>query len=381
MTIDRRPRVLMLAVGMGTGGAEALIRDSLPRLKEEGFDLSLWVLKEGGEELESIRRGGHAVRALAEPGSPRTAPLLRLLREIRAERFDLIHSHLFWANLAARAAGRWGAVPVVINSHHGFDGWLSLSHRLLEKSTFGFADRLVACSEAVRRAAVEHLRLPAEKVLAIPNGIPVERFADRSQRAAARAELGVGSEACVVGSVGRLDEPVKGYAVLLEAMEQVCARCSEVVCLLCGDGPARATLERMARTRRLATKVRFLGERKDVPRLLQAMDLYVQPSRMEGFGLSVLEAMASALPVVATTTGGLPEVALDGVTADLVPPGDAPALARRIEALTRDPGRRAAYGKAGEARARGEFPLARMVAAWAALYRGRLLARSREAAA
>jgi glycosyltransferase involved in cell wall biosynthesis len=374
------PRVLILTVGMGTGGAEALIRDSLPLLREEGFDCSVWVLKQKSPDLEAIRLAGHPVRALADNGTARVAPWMRLMRSIRAERFDLIHSHLFWANLAARAAGRWGAVPVVINSHHGTDGWLSLSHRLLEKSTVACTDKVVACSEAVRRFAVERLRLPAAKVLAIPNGIPVERFADRSGREAARAELGLDANTFAVGSVGRLDEPVKGYAVLLAALQRVCAAHSEVVCLLCGDGPARARLEAMAGERGLASRVRFLGERQDVPRILQALDLYVQPSLMEGFGLSVLEAMASRLPVIATTSGGLPEVARAGVTADLVPPGSAARLAFGIEALIGDPARRAAYAREGEARARSEFRLERMVRAWSDLYRG-LLASKRRAAA
>ncbi|MCI0567545.1 MAG: glycosyltransferase, partial [Acidobacteria bacterium] len=346
------PRVLVLAVGMGTGGAEALIRDSLPLLRDEGFDLSLWVLKEGGAQLESIRQAGHRVRALSDSGGRgAAAPLARLLRDIRGGRFDLIHSHLFWANLCARAAGKWAGVPVVINSHHGTDGWLSLSHRLLERGTVGLADRLVACSEAVRRCAVERLRLPAHKVVTIPNGVPLQRFADRTTRDGMRAALGLDSRSRVIGSVGRLDEPVKGFAVLLEALEMLGRRMPDVVCLICGDGPARAQLENSARKRGLSAQVRFLGERQDIPRVLQALDLYVQPSLSEGFGLSVLEAMASGVPVVATHSGGLPEVVRDGVTGDLVAPGDAALLAQRIHSLLEDPARCAAYGREGEGRA------------------------------
>jgi len=368
MTASGAPRVLVLAVGMGTGGAEALIRDSLPLLRDEGFDLSLWVLKDGGTQMETIRRSGQCVRALAESGAG-AAPLARLLRDLRRERFDLIHSHLFWANLCARVAGKWAGVPVVINSHHGTDGWLTVSHRLLERGTAGLADRLVACSDAVRRCAVEQVRLPAHKVVTIPNGVPLQRFADRTARERMRAALGLGPGSLVIGSVGRLDEPVKGYAILLQALEILDGTVPEMVCLLCGDGPARAELERSVRERGLSAQVRFLGDRQDVPLVLQALDLYVQPSLSEGFGLSVLEAMATGLPVVATHCGGLPEVVRDGVTGDLVPPGEASQLAQRIRALLGEPGRRAAYGRAGEQRARQEFPLERMVRGWSALYR------------
>ena len=381
MTSSGAPRVLVLAVGMGTGGAEALIRDSLPLLRDDGFDLSLWVLKEGGAQLAPIRRSGQSVRALSDSSAAGAAPLARLLRDIRGERFDLIHSHLFWANLCARAAGKWAGVPVVINSHHGTDGWHSLSHRLLERGTVGLADRLVACSEAVRRCAVEQVGIPARKVVTIPNGVPVQRFAGRAGRDRMRATLGLSPGSLVIGSVGRLDEPVKGYAVLLKALEILGGTMPEVVCLICGDGPARARLENSLRERNLSEKVRFLGERQDVPLILQALDLYVQPSLSEGFGLSVLEAMATGLPVVATETGGLPEVVRAGVTGDLVPPGDANQLAQRIRSLLGDAVRRAAYGREGEMRARRDFTLERMVRGWSALYRELLREKGWRAAA
>ncbi|PYQ12457.1 MAG: glycosyl transferase [Acidobacteria bacterium] len=375
------PRLLMLAVGMGTGGAEALIRDSLRLLRLEGFEVTLRSLKDGGAGMEAILRGGEPAPVFREGRRLQLAPLGRLLRHIRQGRFDLIHSHLFWANLAARTVGRWAGIPVILNSHHGTDGWLPLSHRLLERSTVGLADRVVVCSEAVRRCAVEEVGLPASKVVVIPNGIPAERFADRSRREAMRASLGLDAARLAVGSVGRLDEPVKGFSVLVEAMGRVAARRSDAVCLVAGDGPARRGLEETVRRSNLSESVKFLGERRDIPEFLQALDLYVQPSRLEGFGLSALEAMATGLPVVASRTGGLPEVVQEGITGELVPPGDAGSLADTILALLADPTRRAAYGRSGEAIAREEFPLEKMVRAWANLYRTRLAEKGRRAAA
>src|SRR4030095_1597407 len=124
-----------------------------------------------------------------------------LTGEPRQGSFDLIHSHLFWANLMARAAGRWAGVPVIVNSHHGTDCWLRLSRRLLERSTSPLADRIVVCSEAVRGLALARVGVPPEKGVTIPNGIPMDRFAQRGLRESVRASLGVDPASTVIGSV------------------------------------------------------------------------------------------------------------------------------------------------------------------------------------
>jgi glycosyltransferase involved in cell wall biosynthesis len=370
-------RVLILAVGMGTGGAESLIRAALGPLRREGFEVALWALKDvpvpaGGEE-----RSGPSAGATEEA---RTVSWARLAGELRAARFDLIHSHLFWANLAARTAGRLSGVPAIVNSHHGIDAWPTASHRWLERRTIRFADRVVVCSEAVRSYARDRLHLPEARLVAIPNGIASERFRHPEAREKARRALGLQPGDLAVGSVGRLDEPVKGYSVLLSAFRIVAAERPRTVCLVAGGGAAEAALRAAADAAGLSARLRFLGERQDIPEFLQALDLYVQPSRLEGFGLAALEAMAAGLPVVASRTGGLPEVIEDKVTGDLVAPGDPGALAAAVLALLADPARRASYGAQGARRAAERFPLQKMVHAWADLYRAVLRERGRQAA-
>ncbi len=365
-------KVLMLAVGMGTGGAESLIREAIEPLRREGFDISLWALKDLCAPPSGERDAATEIA--------RWVPPARLARELHAESFDVIHSHLFWANLAARTAGRLAGVPAIVNSHHGIDAWPTASHRWLERRTIGLADRVILCSEAVRIHARDCLGLPEDRLIAIPNGVAAARFRKPQAREAARRALGLGPEDRVVGSAGRLDEPVKGYAVLLAAFQIVAARRADALCLVTGSGPAESGLRAMAEAAGLGSRFRFLGERQDIPDFLQAIDLYVQPSRLEGFGLAALEAMAAGLPVVASRTGGLPEVISEGLTGDLVPPGDPRALAEAILALLADPDRRTSYGALGMARAAESFPLEKMVRSWAEVYRAVLREKRRQAA-
>ena len=366
-------KVLMLAVGMGTGGAETLIRDALGPLRQEGFEVALWALK------DLCAPPGAAAQAAA-PESARCVPPARLARELSAERFDLIHSHLFWANLAARTAGRLAGVPAIVNSHHGVDAWPTASHRWLERRTIGLADRVILCSEAVRAHARDRLHLPEARLVTIPNGVDAARFRKPQVREAARRALDLRKEDRVIGSAGRLDEPVKGYSVLLSAFRIIAARRADTICLVAGSGPAEPALRAAADAAGWGSRFRFLGERQDMPDFLQALDLYVQPSRLEGFGLAALEAMAAGLPVVASRTGGLPEVISDGATGELVPPGDPGALAESILALLADPDRRSSYGALGARRAAQSFPLEGMVRSWAELYREVLGEKRRQAA-
>lgn len=381
MNAEGRPRLLVLPVGLGVGGAEEIIRESLPLIEAEGFDVTLWSLKAERSLREEIGHEGE--RAMSLEGSSRWSPVVlgRLYTGLRRERFDVVHSHLFRANLAARLVGRAAGIRVIINSHHGTDAWRQAWARGVERATAGLADRIVTCSESVRRFAVEEVGLPPEKVVAIPNGISIRRFAARGQRSVVRASLGLAGDRPVLGTVARLDEPDKGIAVLVSAMERVASRIPGAVCLVTGDGPSRRELEEKVLQRGLGERIRFLGMRRDVPDLLQALDLYVQPSLREGFGLSTLEAMASGLPVIASRAGGLVEVVKEGETGELVPPGDPKVLGERIVALLLADEVRGRYGRQGVIRARTCFPLDRMVREWVRLYRWLLSEKRFEVAA
>ena len=204
------------------------------------------------------------------------------------------------------------------------------------------------------------------------NGVDVDAFAAAGaasgSRLDARRELGVGPDELVLLQVARLDY-LKDHATAVRTLARVAARAPQARLVLVGDGPERPGVEAQVRELNLGDKVRFLGLRKDVARLLPGADLFLLTSVSEGIPLTVIEAMAAGLPVVATDVGGMSEVVADGSTGLLAPARDDAALAERILRLAGDPELRRRMGAAGRARAKDRFDERRMADDYGRIYR------------
>lgn len=296
--------------------------------------------------------------------------LAALLRVFRAEKFDLVHAHMPISGLLARAAARAAGVPRVAYTGHGFlfnqpgPAWrrgLSLG---LEWLGGRATDVFLTVSE---EEAADARRLGiARGAVGIGNGRDPARFhPDAAARAALRAELGAGPADCVVVIVSRLVRH-KGHVELLRAMESVPGATLWVVGerLPTDHGPDMA--EDFARARReLGPRLKLLGYREDVARLLAAADVFCLPSHFEGLPMSVIEAMLTGLPVVATDIRGPREQVVEGETGFLVPPGPGPGavapLAAALRRLAADPALRARQGAAGRTRALARFDEAKVI--------------------
>ena len=295
------------------------------------------------------------------------ARLVRLLRRVRPA---IVHSRN-WAAFDAVPAARLAGAPVVVHGEHGRDiadphGRNARRNRL-RRVLSPLITRFVTVSHDLARWLVEDVRLPARKVLTIPNGVALERFAGTGLPEA-RRRLGLPADVPIVGTVGRLD-PVKDQAGLVRSFAAVRSAHPDALLLVAGEGPCRADLARLIEELGVGRQVRLLGDRPDVPTVLGALDLFVLPSIAEGMSNTVLEAMAAGLPVVATRVGGNGEMVEDGVTGRLVRPQDPDGLAAVIAAYLEDPHLRATQGKAGRQRAAEHFSLDRMCAAYTDLYR------------
>jgi len=280
---------------------------------------------------------------------------VHLVRDVRPQ---VIHGYLFGPNLYAALAGRLAGVPAVVVAKRNLDAFETRRQVLAQRLAHRLATQVTAVSEAVADSVVA-LGVPRARITVIPNGVDAARFVPPAPVEEARRALGADASP-LVGSVGCLAAR-KDYGTLLEALRLLGDRGLAFRAALVGDGPDRDALEARATALGLAGRVRFLGERDDIERLLPGMDVFVLSSREEGIPNALLEAMAAGRACVATAVGGTPEVLRDGETGWLVPPGEPGALADALEqALTR-PGEARRRGEAACLAAREEMSIEAMV--------------------
>ena len=323
--------------------------------------LAVGVAESDAGSVDDARRRG--VRLLDVPalgrevGARDLTALVHLWRLMRARRPAIVHTHTSKAGFVGRLAARLAGVPAIIHQPHGhiFYGYYGAGRTAfyvaLERLAARWTDRLVTLTE---RGTDEHLARGVGRraqYRAVPSGVPTAALrAAAPSRAAARARLGLPAAAFVVAGVGRL-VPIKGFDLLVDALPALVARVPSAHVLLIGDGEERAALEARAAALGVGERLRITGAVGDVSGLLPAADVLAAPSRNEGMGRVLVEAMAIGLPVVGTMVGGIPDVILDGECGRLVPPDDAAALAVALADLGGDAALRAKLGAAAAARA------------------------------
>lgn len=352
---------------LAVGGMETGVTNLVDALTE-GIRHTVVTISRSGPLADRLppRVDCHCVgkRPGLDPGA-----FLRLVLLLRRLRPSIVHSRN-WGAFDAVVAARLAGVPSVIHGEHGreatdpdgLDRRRNRARRLLAP----LVSRFVTVSADLHRWLVTTVKVTPEKVLTIHNGVDVSRFTAGDRRAG-REILGLPSQRVVVGAVGRLD-PVKDHAKLIEAFAALHAVRRDTELVIVGEGPSRLDLERRIVELGLTGHVHLLGLRRDVPVLLRGFDVFVLPSLAEGISNTVLEAMASGLPVVATRVGGNTELVEDGATGTLVTARDSRALADAIRAYVEDSALRARHGDAGRRRALEHFTIDNMADAYRALY-------------
>jgi glycosyltransferase involved in cell wall biosynthesis len=361
--VSGRPVVAHVLNSMGLGGVPQVAAELVRRLPADRFDLRVVSLRRA--EGETAARAGlqadleaHGVPVSFVDGGGSMVVVARLCDWLVREGVDLVHTHSYRPNLQGRLAAlplRDAGTRIVAHYHGAYDDkWEKEGTLTLERRLSAATDAVVACSEAAAEHVRDRLDVARDRLTVVPNGVDPGRFA-AGDGAASRAALDLPAGRPVVALVGRIDPP-KGQDDFVRAVPRVLAAHPDALFLLVGStakDDAAAPIRALVAEAGVEAAVRFTGYVDDMPGLYAAIDVLAAPSRWEGFGLMLVEAMAAGVPIVATAVGAIPEVVGDG-PALLVGPREPEALAAAITRVLDDRPAAAAMAAAGRARA-GDF--------------------------
>ena len=296
--------------------------------------------------------------------------ILKLARLLRREKVDIVHSHNWATLIYTVAAAKLARTPVVIHGEHGFE----TNHGMVDHARFSrwlarYTTHVTTVSETLCHDLQTRWMLPPERISAVPNGVDLDRFGPESNVPDLRQELGIGAEELIIMTIGGL-RPVKDHATLIRGFAKAHRRLppSHLVIVGMDWRSLRAELEGLAAQLGVGGKILFTDVRTDIPALLRTCDVYVNTSRFEGLSNTILEAMASGKPVIATAVGGNPELVQDGMTGFLIRPGDDTQLAGCLETILADKVLRQRMGASGRRVTEERFSVARMVEDYSSMY-------------
>lgn len=374
MTDDARPLIIHVVFRFDVGGLENGVVNLINHLPAESYRHAIIALTEVTDFRQRIKRDDVQFFSLRKSPGHLFALYPKLFRLFRELRPAIVHTR----NLAALevTAPAWAAgVPVRIQSEHGRDAddldGSNLKHKWVRRFYNLFVSHYVALSRDLESWLVEQIGIPARKVTQVYNGVDAGRFHPAVPPAPISGCPFNRPEHWLVGTVGRM-QTVKNQTLLarafIRALELDPPLKARLRLVMVGDGPLHAAAQSLLAAAGVADLAWLPGERHDVPEILRGLDCFVLPSLGEGISNTILEAMASGLPVIATQVGGNPELVIEGQTGALVQTGDPETMARALIDYASNPDQARATGRAGRAAVERRFSMEAMVGAYRRLY-------------
>ena len=358
------------------GGLENGLVNLINRIPQNQYRHAIVCMTDYSEFSKRITNPAVTLHALHKADGKGLSIYFRLWRLLRQLKPDIVHTR----NLSALEAGvvAWFAgVPGRVHGEHGRDSYdidgTNKKYLLLRRLCQPFIQRYIPLSQDLEGWLETSVRIPENKMRQIYNGVDSERFHayGQNQRRPLPNQAQAEVDQLVIGTVGRIQE-VKDQLTLVKAVANLVASNSayrqQLKLVIVGDGPMMTELEALVQEQGIAGITWLSGARNDIPELLQSMDLFVLPSKAEGISNTILEAMATGLPVVATAVGGNPELVVDGETGSLVPAQDPKAMADAIECYLNEPAMLKRHGSAGRKRVEESFSMDAMMSNYLAVY-------------
>ncbi|MEZ6050315.1 MAG: glycosyltransferase [Planctomycetaceae bacterium] len=355
----KRIGVCHVSMHLATGGLERLLVEFSRLYDNSRFCPQFVAMSDLGQPADEIRGYDCEANSLRFDQVGKLTLLRTLARRLRDDDVQIVHTHNTYAHFYGTLAARWAGVPVVINTQHGRGCGPTWKHRLQFRIANRWTQQVVAVSDDALNLCRRDDPRAASRMMRIWNGINLTRFAYR--------ERPVTNGPPVAISVARLS-PEKDFPTLLNAVAEVVKEVPDFRLQLVGDGIERGKLEKLSSELNLKNHVEFLGERSDVPALLDRAGFFVSSSRTEGISLTLLEASAVGLPIVTTAVGGNPEIVEEGQTGRLVPSENPKALAIAIIDMCHNRSQWPEMGRLGRHRVETAFEIGRMVREYEQLY-------------
>lgn len=372
----QRTTVCQLLHTLNVGGAEILASRLARQLQDERWRFVFFCLDAEGSRAEEMRQAGFPVEVLGRKPGFDWLCMMRIARLWRKYNVRFVHAHQYTPYFYAMGArGFFRQKPPILFTEHGrfYPDLPNWKHKYFNRLLMSHRDRVTAVSQSVGDAIIQNEGIPSDCVQIIRNGVDETRFIQNrfteDQKKALRESLGLTDERVILFTA-RLD-PIKDHATALRAMKRLQSMAGEAqkpVLLLAGNGPELEPLQTMISEMRLEKRVRLLGERSDVSDLLQIADVFLLTSKSEGIPLTILEAFASNVPVVATNVGGIPEVVSNGENGLLAESGDWEQIAAHLNVLLCDQPWAKMIAQNARVRFEAEFTERKMLAEYQKIY-------------
>lgn len=352
----RKINILYLITAFNIGGAEMVVARTVKRLDKNKYNITVAALaKDSGRLIDELKTPGVQIIDMGMEFKYDVRGLYKLYSRLKQMGIDIIYAHLYHPSILSRIIGKIANVPISISCKH----WARRESDLrtgLDKLTHRYSDAVVVVSKAVYEFCRDELGVPDSKLVLIHNGVEIEKYAcNRVYK----------SDNFVIGCTARLHE-INGHRYLIEAAKML--KHKNLRYRFIGTGEEELNLRKQVEENQLKDSISFIGYRSDIPNQLAMLDIYVQPSLSAGISCSILEAMASGLPVIATNVGGTKEAIIDGQTGLLVPMRDSKAIAEKISYLIEHPDVAHRIGNNAKAYVKEKFSVESMVEKTEALF-------------